>query len=116
MRLPELQNINKKAKKLRTEGLLESWKDINQVLSYQSLLYVLKVICLELISRHHNDCRISYFDIEKTQELIARKYYLPKLHRDIEAYDKGCNIYLVSKVVYPKPYRDLQLLFMLTHW
>ncbi len=66
MRLPELQNDNKEAKKLRSEGLPEGWKDIKQVLHYQSLPYVPKVICSELISRHHNDPLVDNFSIEKT--------------------------------------------------
>ncbi len=74
MKLP--QNDDKKAIKLRLEGLLEGWEDIKQVLHYQSLLYVLKVIRSELISRYHNDPLASHFGIEKTCELIAKKYYL----------------------------------------
>ena len=42
MRLPELQDDEKKAKKLRLTGLLEGWKDIKQVLHIQGLFYVLK--------------------------------------------------------------------------
>ncbi len=75
MRLPELQDDNKEAMKLRSEGLPEGWEDIEQVLHYQGLPYVPKVICSELISRHHNDPLAGHFGIEKTRKLIARKYY-----------------------------------------
>ncbi len=75
MRLPELQDDDKEAMQLRSEGLLEGWEDIEQVLHYQGLPYVPKVIRLELISRHHNDPLEGHFGIEKTCELIARKYY-----------------------------------------
>ena len=75
MRLLELQNNNKETKKLRSERLLESWKDIKEVLHYQGFLYILKVICSELINRHRNNFFIIYFDIKKTRKLIARKYY-----------------------------------------
>ncbi len=34
MRLPELQDNNKEAMKLRSEGLPEGWEDIEQVLHY----------------------------------------------------------------------------------
>ncbi len=54
-RLPELQDDNKEAKKLRSDGLSEGWKDIEEVLHYQGLLYVLKVIRSELISTYHDD-------------------------------------------------------------
>ncbi len=75
MRLLELQDDDKKAKKLRSEGLPEGWEDIEQVLHYQGLPYVPKVIRSELISRHHDNPLVGHFGIEKTRELIARKYY-----------------------------------------
>ncbi len=115
MRLPELQDDNKEAMKLRSEGLSEGWEDIEQVLFYQSLLYVRKVICSELISRYHDNLLSSHFGIEKTCELIAKKYYWPTLQRDVEAYVKGCDICLASKVVRHKPYEDLQSLPVPTH-
>ncbi len=82
---------------------------------YQGLLYVPKVIRSELISKHHDNLFVGHFDIEKTQELIARKYYWPTLRQDIEAYVKGCNVYLTSKAVCHKPYKDLQSLPVPTH-
>ncbi len=75
MRLPKLQDDDKEAMKLRSEGLPEGWKDIKQVLHYQGLSYVPKVICSELINRHHDNLLAGYFGIEKTCELITRKYY-----------------------------------------
>ncbi len=115
MRLPELQDDDKEAISLKLEGLLEDWKDIEQVFHCQGLLYFLKVICLDLLSRHYNDPLAGYFGIEKTCELIARKYYWPTLRRDVEAYVKECDICLTSKTVHHKPYGDLQLLPVLTH-
>ncbi len=76
MKLSELQDDDKEAKKLRSEQVLpESWEDIKQVLHYQGLPYVPKVIRSELISRYHNDLLAGHFGIEKTRELIAKKYY-----------------------------------------
>ncbi len=75
MRLPELQDDDKEAMNLSSEGLPEGWEDIEQVLHYQGLLYVPKVIRSELISRHHDDPLAGHFGIEKTRELIARNYY-----------------------------------------
>lgn len=77
MRFLELHDNDKEVKKLRSEQqqLLESWEDIEQVLHYQDFLYISKVIHLGLISRHYDNALVSHFGIEKTQELIARKYY-----------------------------------------
>ncbi len=116
MKLPELQDDDKEAKKLRSEQVLpEGWENIEQVLYYQGLPYVPKVIRSELISRHHDNPFADHFGIVKTQELIARKYYWPILQWDVEAYVKGCNVCLASKTVCHKLYGDLQLLPVLTH-
>ncbi len=115
MRLSELHDDDKEAMNLRSEGLPEGWEDIEQVLHYQGLPYVPKVIRSELISRHHDDPLASHFGIEKTRELIARKYYWPTLRRDVEAYVKGCDVCLASKAVRHKPYGDLQSLPIPTH-
>ncbi len=67
MKPPELQDEDKEAKKLRSEQVLpEGLEDIEQVLHHQGLPYVLKVIYLELISRHHDDPLAGHFGIKKT--------------------------------------------------
>ncbi len=75
MRLLKLQDNNKEIKKSRSEGLSESWENIEKVLHYQDLVYVSKVICLELISRPHDNPLAGHFCIEKNRKLVARKYY-----------------------------------------
>ena len=75
MRFLELQDNNKEVKKLRSEELSEGWEDIEEVFHYKYFLYVLKVICSKLISRHYENPLASHFGIKKMQKLIARKYY-----------------------------------------
>ncbi len=115
IRLPELHDDDKETIKLRSKRLLEGWEDIKQVLHYQDLPYIPKVIRSELISKHHDGTLAGHFGIEKTQKLIARKYYWPMLQQDLEAYVKGCDVYLALKAVCHKPYGDLQSLSFLTH-
>ena len=69
-----------------------------------------------MISRHHNDPLAGHFGIDKTRELVGRKYYWPSLRRDVKSYVRGYNICLASKAVRHKPYDDLQFLFIPTHW
>ena len=38
------------------------------------------------ISCHHNDPLTGHFGIDKTRELIGRKYYWPSLRKDVENY------------------------------
>ena len=75
----------------------------------------LKSFEIELISRHHDNPLAGYFGIDKTKDLIGRKYYWPSLRKDIEAYVKGYDVCLGSKAVRHKPYRNLQFLPVPTH-
>lgn len=71
MKLTGLQNNNKHAKEIRLKRLTKSWKSFDKVLYYQGLLYVLEIICLELISNHYNNPLAKHFGVKKTQKLIA---------------------------------------------
>ena len=116
LQLSELQENNKEAKLLRAGSLSEGWEDIEGVLQFQGLSYVPETIRSEVISYHHNDPIAGHFDIDKTEELVGWKYYWLSLKKDVEAYVRGCNVYLALKTVRHKPYGDLQSLPILTHW
>ena len=115
LRLQELQSEDKQARKLRAEQPVKDWQDIEGVLHHQGLHYVPEIIRTELISRHHDDPLAGHFGIEKTRELVARKYYWPTLRHDVDDYVKGCDVCLASKAVRHKPYGDLQSLPVPTH-
>lgn len=72
MRAENLQAEKIRLEKLGTE-LKENKEEIKRVLNYQSLQYVLPIICTELISWHHDDLLVGHFKIEKTKELIGEK-------------------------------------------
>lgn len=57
--------------------------------------------------KYHNNLLVCYFKMEKTQELIAWKYYEPILWQDIEAYIKICDMCFALKAVKYKAYNDL---------
>ena len=44
---------------------------------------MLEIIKIELISRHRNDPLAGHFGIDKTKELIGRKFYWPNIRKDI---------------------------------
>ena len=116
LRLAELQESDKEAWKLRaTKKLQEVWTDINRVLYYQGLPFVPEIISTEFISRHHDNPLAGHFGINKTRELIGWKYYWSSLRKDVEAYVKGCDVCLSSKVIRYKLYSDLQALPVSTH-
>ncbi len=52
-------------KKFRVKKLPERWNNIDKVLNYQSLLYISKIICFELINRYYDDSLVDHFEIIK---------------------------------------------------
>ena len=114
LKLQELQEVDSKTQKLEQQKA-NSYKEIDDIFHYQSLLFVPKAIQIELISRHYNNPLAGHFGIEKTCKLLAQKYYWSTLCHNVEAYVKGCDICLASKAVCHKPYGDLQSLPILTH-
>ena len=115
LRLVELQAEDGQVWKIRVEKLGENWEDSNGILHHQILTYIPEIIRTELISRHHDDPLVGHFGIEKTRELVARKYYWETPYHDVKVYVRGCDICLASKAVRHKPYRNLQQLPLPTH-
>ena len=100
LRLQELQEADSEAQELRTK---DGYQDIDGVLHHQGLPFVPEAIRMELISRHHDDPLAGHFGIEKTRELLARKYYWPTLRHNVDAYLKGYDVCLALKAVRYKP-------------
>ena len=73
LRLAELQESDKEARKIRTESL-NRYKELDGVLYYQGLPFVPKVIQTEIISWHHDNLLVGHFGIDKTKNLVGRKY------------------------------------------
>ncbi len=66
LRLIRLQADNREAKKIKVKGKIkEGWENVNEVLHFQGLSYVLEIICLELISWHHDNPLANHFIIKK---------------------------------------------------
>ncbi len=62
------------------------------MLHYDGRIYVLRKASLrgEIISRSHDHITAGHPGIEKTKELVLRKFWWPKMKKDVEAYVKGC--------------------------
>ena len=101
LRLQELQGKDPRAQEMRVEGLKdglkgglkEGWEYIDGVLHHQGLPYVSDIVRTELIIGNHNGPLAGHFGIEKTRELVARKYYWKTLRHNVENYFKGCDVY-----------------------
>lgn len=75
LRLAKLQKLDKKVWKIRVKGLKISYEEVEDVLHYQGLPFMPKVIQTKFISQHYNNSLASHFDINKRREFIGRKYY-----------------------------------------
>lgn len=69
----------------------------------------------EIICHHHANSLANHFDIAKTYQLGAYKYYWPTLWHNIKAYVKAYYMCLALKAVNHKPYDDLQSLPVLIY-
>lgn len=78
LRLLEQHGINSETNELR-KNLQEGWQDIKYVPHHHNFLYIPDIIYFEIISCHHNNLLASHFRIEKTREMIAKKYIWPTL-------------------------------------
>ena len=108
LRLVELQIEDSQARKIKAEKLGRNLEDSDEILYDQGPPYVYEFIRTELISRHYDDPLASHFGIEKTQELIARKYYWETLCHNVKVYVKGCDVCFAFRAVKHKPYGNLQ--------
>ena len=116
LRLSKLQENDKEAKHLKgAVDLPEGWEDVEGVLQYQRLPYFPEILRSEVISCLDNDPLARHCGIDKTRELISRKYYWPNLKRDVESYVRRCDVCLTSKTLRHTPYGDLQSLSVPTH-
>ena len=74
LRLSKLQESDPEARKFKAEGL-DGYEEVKVILHHQGLPFVPEAIQIKLISQHHDDPLAGHFGINKTRELIGRKYY-----------------------------------------
>lgn len=70
---------------------------------------------MEQIIRHYDNPLVGNFINKNTQRLIVKKYQLPPLRRNIEAYVIGCDVCLALEIVKPKLYGNYQCLSISIH-
>lgn len=52
--------------KIKKKKLSRNIKDFDEILYYQKILYIPKIIKTDLISKYSNKLRVGYFGIKKT--------------------------------------------------
>lgn len=61
----------------------------------------------KIIRCHYDNPLARHFRIEKTKELVAKKYFQLTSRQDVEAYIKDCDVCLALKAVRYKSYKEL---------
>ena len=103
----EQREGQKQGRRTRSAG---AWTfDSQDMLRHKGKLYVPEEesVRQELLKRHHDDELAGYFGVEKTHELLYRKYYWPKMRSAVEDYCKICEICQRTKTLRHRPYGEL---------
>ncbi len=99
-----------KEKRKRDAG---AWTmDSQGLLRYNDLLYVPEEASVreELLKRHHDDPLAGHFGIDKTLELMSRKYYWDSIKTDVKEYVDSCDVCQRVKVKRHRPHGELNAL------
>ena len=79
----------------RTRGAFKIFVfDDNKLLRYHDRAYISleAILWQKLLKRHHDDSLTKHFEVEKTQHLLAQKYYWSNMSKDIKKYVKTCDV------------------------
>ncbi len=70
--------------------------NFTELLYYKNKIYILsdKVIKNELIKLHHNDVLTEHYKVNKTINLLFKKYYWVNITNDVQEYVALCTVYL----------------------
>lgn len=87
---------------MKSKKQIKDKKNVKKVLQHPSLVYVSKILLPKFINHNHNEFFVKKFRIKKSHKLIARKYNLLTLWKEIKSLLKHCNICLIFKTIHYK--------------
>ena len=89
-----------------------AWCEYEGVLHFDGKLYVPPEggTHAEVLWSNHDDLLTGHFGYVRMLELIQRKYYWPRMVKEIKVYMKSCTACQQAKPTCHKPYRELQSL------
>ena len=93
----------------------QPYSHVDKRLYHEGKIYVSATLRDVILDRYHDASLTGHFDAEKTQTLIQRKYFWPKLTRDVSEHVTSCSICAIIKSSRHKPYNKLTLLSAPTH-
>ena len=83
---------------------MEKFEIKNNMILYNNLIYVPEKMRLEILTRYHDKPTAGHLGIRRTEELISRNFWWPKMHQDIVNYVNSCEQCQRNKVSRHKKY------------
>ncbi len=85
-------------------------RDEHELLRYEGKVWVpqCQPLRLELLRRNHDDPLAGHYGKDRTREILRRKYYWPKMAKEINAYIEQCDSCARHKTRRHKPYGILR--------
>ena len=106
--------MSRSSKKVVLKSLKHWIVNSRKLLLHDLTVYILSSTAVrkKLMKIHHDDLYADYFEIEKTINLLQKKYYWQKLLKNVKNYVKTCDVCQHMKVSCHKSYNELVLLFI----
>ena len=83
---------------------MERFELKNNMILYKKLIYVPEKLRLEILTRYHETPAAGHLGIRRTEEIITRNFWWPKLHNDVVSFVNSCEHCSRNKVSRHKKY------------
>ena len=83
---------------------MEKFEIKNKIILYNNLVYVPEKMRLDILTRYHDKPTAGHLGIRRTEELITRNFWWPKLHQDVVSFVNSCELCQRNKVSRHKRY------------
>ena len=83
---------------------MERFELKNDMILYKKLIYVPEKVRLEILTRYHENPASGHLGIKRTEEIITRNFWWPKLHNDVVSFVNSCDHCARNKVSRHKKY------------
>ena len=91
---------------------MERFKLKDNIILYKNLIYVPEKLRQKIITKYHEKPTAGHLGIRRTEEIITRNFWWPKMHQDIVSFINSCDNCARNKVSRHKKYdllRPLEL-------
>lgn len=83
---------------------MNKFKIKNNMILYNDLIYIPEKLRLKVLTRYHEEPAAGHLGIRRTEEIISRNFWWPKMHKDVADFINSCEVCARSKVTRHKTY------------